>query len=115
MGTIATTKKQDGATGFHRQMEFLEQEPQQEYKGDKCQKDFWCQHIIRQESVQTEPQPGEYLNGKEYFLKTACIGAHRHAETAVFHSGKRFFPPLQVGTNCHAGIDQHHSKKGVAE
>lgn len=101
MGTIATTKNR--------------MEPQQEYKGNKCQKDFWCQHIIGQESVQTEPQTGEYLKRKEDFLKPPHVLAHRQAETAAFYSRKGFFPPLQIGTNCYAGIDQHHSEKGVAE
>lgn len=32
-----------------------------------------------------------------------------------FPQRKEIFPPLQVGTNCYAGIDQHHSEKGVAE
>lgn len=111
MGTIATTKNRMAPQAFTGRWSFWNRSHSRNTKATNARKTY----IIRQESVQTEPQPGEYLNGKEYFLKTACIGAHRHAETAVFHSGKRFFPPLQVGTNCHAGIDQHHSEKGVAE
>lgn len=108
-------KNESSGAGFHRQMQFLEQEPQQEYHSRKSNDDSRCYGAVGQKSIQTEPQTGECFNGKEKFLETAHMPAYRQTVSAAFHSGKGFFSPLQVRKDCHKGIDQHHGKKSVAE